>query len=128
MRNNIPTSSNASKGEHVENYTEKLFELAGYKSMLPSNLRVNGNQGIDHVFYKEDANGNIIEMIIAESKYNTSKLGNTNFGKQMSNSPNPNTIINSSKIDTFLTNNPNSVTKLLLRMDKNGVVKTKELQ
>ncbi len=42
-------------------------------------------QGIDHIFLRIDKNGLPNDVIFAETKYNTSRLGNTRDGKQMSN-------------------------------------------
>lgn len=42
-----------------------------------------GRQGIDHVFIQVDKNGLPRDMILAESKYGSSKLGNTKDGTQM---------------------------------------------
>lgn len=40
--------------------------------------------GIDHVLVSRNADGTIDELIIAETKFNTSQKGDTNDGKQMS--------------------------------------------
>lgn len=70
---------NHAVGEITENLMIRYFESSGWKK-IPSQI---GRQGIDGLFIKME--GEIIkEVLIVESKYNTSILQLTNHGTQMS--------------------------------------------
>lgn len=43
-----------------------------------------GRNGIDGLYFKEDKDKGVVSVLICESKYGTSKLGDTQNGKQMS--------------------------------------------
>ena len=74
--------------KHIDNIVGKInesvmvnfFEKNGWKRLKGEV----GRNGIDGLFIKTDKNGHIIDVLIVEAKYNTSNLGKTNFGKQMS--------------------------------------------
>lgn len=57
------------KGNYGEAVTKECMEARGYRS-LPS--KVNGNQGIDHVFVKCNPDGTISEIRLCETKTDTS--------------------------------------------------------
>jgi len=74
--------------KHIDNIVGKIneslminfFEKNGWKR-IEGEI---GRNGIDGLFIKTDKKGRIIDVLITEAKYNTSNLGKTNFGKQMS--------------------------------------------
>ncbi|MEO2068212.1 MAG: hypothetical protein ABGX27_01710 [Desulfurobacteriaceae bacterium] len=61
---------------------DKYYKLGGWEK-LPGEV---GRNGIDGLYIKRSNKGKIIDVLIAESKYNKSQLGNTLCGKQMSKS------------------------------------------
>ena len=68
-------------GQIGESVMTKFFTASGWKQ-IPGEV---GRNGIDGLFVKRDKNGNIIDVIFAESKYNTSRLKLTKAdGQQMS--------------------------------------------
>jgi len=67
-------------GKINESIMVKFFEKDGWKRIEGEV----GRNGIDGLFVKRDKHGRIIDVLVAEAKYNTSNLGKTNFGKQMS--------------------------------------------
>ncbi len=73
------------KGAFGENVAGKTFlrnylqAEGGWESITPRS----GRQGFDHVFIKQGAQGEIKDLMIAESKYNTSILSETKDGIQM---------------------------------------------
>ncbi len=73
------------KGTMAEKITDKIMKKQGY-TKLPS--KVEGNHGIDGLYAKYDKNGNVSEMVINETKFNSKgklKLGRTKrIGRQMS--------------------------------------------
>ena len=62
-----------------ENIMNKYFKSMGW-SKIEGEI---GRNGIDGIFIKRKA-GLIIDIMVVESKYNKSTLGNTNHGRQMS--------------------------------------------
>jgi hypothetical protein len=69
------------RGDVVEEFTKRFFEAEGWK---PVDAKV-GNSGIDNLFIKTDKNGNVRDVLIVESKANSSTLGTTKGkGVQMS--------------------------------------------
>lgn len=70
---------NHAAGEITENLMIRYFESSGWKK-IPSQI---GRQGIDGLFIKMES-GIIKDVLIVESKYNTSILQQTNHGTQMS--------------------------------------------
>jgi hypothetical protein len=71
---------NKKVGKINEYIMSKYFESTGWER-IEGEVGVNG---IDGLFVKRDKYGNIKEVLFVESKYNKSKLGNTECGKQMS--------------------------------------------
>lgn len=71
--------ANHAVGEITENLMIRYFESSGWKK-IPSQI---GRQGIDGLFVKME-NGIIKDVLVVESKYNTSILQQTNHGTQMS--------------------------------------------
>jgi len=69
---------NLIKGEISENMMDKYFKNSGW-SKIEGEV---GRNGIDGLYIRKDANS--IKVLMAESKYNTSKLGETLHGVQMS--------------------------------------------
>lgn len=73
-------------GDVTEHLAEKVFVRevlsskrgGSWKGITPRS----GRQGLDHVFIKTDKNGVPRDLIVGESKYNTSKLGETKSGIQ----------------------------------------------
>ena len=65
---------------HAERYLTKLLKETGKWQPVRFNL---GRQGLDNVFVKVAVDGNIKDMIIADAKYKTSKLGKTQQGIQL---------------------------------------------
>ncbi|KEO84511.1 WXG100 family type VII secretion target [Tumebacillus flagellatus] len=79
-------SSNAEKGQIAEELADVVLKKAGYEK-LPS--KVGSNNGFDGVYVKYGKDGDIedilIDIIVNESKFGTSRLGKTVDGaKQMS--------------------------------------------
>ncbi|KNY27945.1 RHS repeat-associated core domain-containing protein [Pseudobacteroides cellulosolvens] len=78
--------SRKEKGAMAEKITDKMMKKKGYKK-LPS--KVEGNHGIDGLYAKYDKNGNVKELIVNETKFNSKgKLRlnkKTSMGPQMSN-------------------------------------------
>jgi hypothetical protein len=75
-------TTNAGKGALGEAAADLTFARAGY-TKLPS--KMGANQGFDGVYIKYGKNGEIQDIIINESKFNTSQLSKTVDGsKQMS--------------------------------------------
>lgn len=70
---------NKYKGNLAENIMDQFFVKDDWKRVIPS-LNNNGFDGL-YIKYK---NGIPVDMIVSESKYGSSKLGNTSNGKQMS--------------------------------------------
>ncbi|OAB45507.1 hypothetical protein PGLA_04450 [Paenibacillus glacialis] len=48
--------------------------------------KVGSNNGLDGLYVKYSDDGKVADIIINESKFGSSKLGNTKMGKQMSSS------------------------------------------
>lgn len=69
------------KGNTGENLTQAEMEKRGYKS-LPS--KYSGNQGIDHVFIKYNPDGDISDIIVAETKAHDGSPDSNYNQKQMS--------------------------------------------
>lgn len=84
IRKELPEVSeaiiNKIKGNIVEGLMDSIFKKQGWIK-LEGEYGVNG---IDGLYIKRNKDGVIVDVLICESKYNTSKLGNTNDGKQMS--------------------------------------------
>ena len=59
--------------------SSQLYATGGWTPIRPRN----GPQGIDHVWIKYDKTGRPVDMIVGETKYGTSRLGMTKFGRQM---------------------------------------------
>lgn len=76
------------KAKHIDNIVGKINESIMVKFFKSSGWeRIEGEigrNGIDGLFVKRDKHGNIVDVLIAEAKYNKSQLANTNCGKQMS--------------------------------------------
>ena len=68
------------KGDISEDMMDSYFKNSGW-SKKEGEVGVNG---IDGLYVKRDSDGNINNVLAVESKYNTSKLGETNAGMQMS--------------------------------------------
>lgn len=80
----VKLTSNAQKGNYGEMKMDQYFESQGYQRISGdpvTDLNAKGHQGIDGVYYNPNGNP---KYIVGEAKYNTSKLGNTADGKQMS--------------------------------------------
>lgn len=76
--------TNAEKGLIGEEAARRTMQRAGYKEM---DARLPSNHGFDGVWVKRNADGNIVDIVITESKFTSSgrpKLPKTNMGKQMS--------------------------------------------
>ena len=82
---NKPDLTNKQKGELGEAAARKTLKRAGYEE-IPA--RLPRNNGIDGVFVKKDANGEITDIIVSESKYSSTgkaRMSDTkNMGRQMS--------------------------------------------
>ena len=59
---------------------DEYFKKSGWEK-IQGEVGVNG---IDGLYVKRDKDGNITNVLMSESKYNTSQLGDTKDGKQMS--------------------------------------------
>ena len=76
---------NAFRGDVGEVFAGKAFlkdvlqQTGKWQSITPRS----GPQGFDHLFVKTDLNGNPTGLIVGESKFNTSRLGQTRDGIQM---------------------------------------------
>ena len=60
--------------------SSQLHATGGWTPIRPRNAP----QGIDHVWITYDKTGRPVDMIVGETKYGTSRLGMTKFGRQMS--------------------------------------------
>lgn len=67
-------------GDITENMMNSYFRSSGW-TKLEGEI---GNKGIDGLFIKRNKKGEIIDVLVVESKYNKSSLMNRNSGKQMS--------------------------------------------
>lgn len=85
LRTRLSSNTRGFKGAFGENiaqrtFLENILEKSGnWKSLTP---RL-GSQGLDHVFIKYDKYGNPKQLMVAESKYGSSRLGFTKDGIQM---------------------------------------------
>lgn len=77
---NVATSNHA-VGTINENLMIKYFKSTGW-TRIEGEI---GRNGIDGLFIKRNKNGQIIDILVAESKYNKSGLQHTTNGKQMTN-------------------------------------------
>lgn len=68
------------KGDISENMMDWYFKNSKWEK-LEGEV---GSNGIDGLYVKRDKDGNIKDVMVVESKYNKSKLGDTLNGKQMS--------------------------------------------
>ncbi|WP_066402724.1 hypothetical protein [Aliarcobacter cryaerophilus] len=71
---------NKVKGDISEGLMDYYFKKSGW-SKIEGEVGING---IDGLYIKRDKEGNITDLMIVESKYGGSKLGDTLDGKQMS--------------------------------------------
>ncbi|WNL16890.1 hypothetical protein QUR79_03720 [Arcobacter cryaerophilus gv. pseudocryaerophilus] len=71
---------NKIKGNASEQLMDEYFKKSGWEK-VEGEVGVNG---IDGLYVKRDKDGNITNVLMSESKYNTSQLGDTKDGKQMS--------------------------------------------
>jgi len=77
-----PTALRGSLGENVASKAfmkNVLAKTGNWQSVTPRS----GPQGLDHLFIKTDQNGIPRQLLVGESKYNTSPLGTTKDGTQM---------------------------------------------
>jgi hypothetical protein len=77
---------NHAKGELTEALTERFmtegfFERTG--NWVPGTPASIGRTGIDGLLFKTDTKGYVRDMMVTETKYGSSKLGNTKDGVQM---------------------------------------------
>lgn len=121
--------SNAKKGEYGESQTSAFMEQHGYRDVA-NHGNTNAN-GIDHIFINDSGH-----VVIVESKYGSSRLGDTNDGRQMSQpwlqgtpgtSPNSRletalegTGISLADVENALDNG--QISTLLSKIDRNGNV------
>lgn len=75
-----PTQVNHAVGEINERLMLRFYENSGWKAV---DGQV-GRTGFDGLFVKYDDAGSIRDLLIVESKFNTSTLKSTNHGRQMS--------------------------------------------
>lgn len=68
------------KGDISEKTMDEYFKKTGWEKTEGEV----GCNGIDGLYVKRDKDRNITDILVVESKYNTSKLGDTLNGKQMS--------------------------------------------
>lgn len=84
IKEQVPDANDANINKIKGNISEKLmdwyFQNTGWEK-LEGEV---GCNGIDGLYVKRDKDGNIKQILICESKYNTSQLGETNNGTQMS--------------------------------------------
>ena len=79
-------SPNALKGSMGESfaskvYTQRVLKSGDWKTLTPRS----GPQGLDHLFIQTNKDGLPTDLLVGESKYNTSRLGKTLSGIQMGN-------------------------------------------
>lgn len=72
--------ANHAVGDISEQVMHRHFESTGWQR-IDGQI---GRSGIDGLFIKRNSQGHVREVLIAESKVNTSALQNTNHGEQMS--------------------------------------------
>jgi hypothetical protein len=72
--------SSAPKGVLAESRTALTMQKAGYQE-LPARLK--RNNGFDGVWIKRDANGNIMDIVITESKFSSSGAASLTKTKTM---------------------------------------------
>lgn len=70
---------NIIKGKIFEQFMDEYFKNSGW-TKIEGEI---GRNGIDGLYVRRDKNGEL-KVLIVESKYNTSKLSDTQHGKQMS--------------------------------------------
>lgn len=75
-----PSAINHKVGELNERVMNRYYTSSGWRQ-LPGEI---GRNGIDGLFVKYRRDGSIRDVLISESKYNFSPLGNTLHGRQMS--------------------------------------------
>lgn len=75
-----PTAVNHKVGELNERVMNAYYTSSGWRQ-LPGEV---GRNGIDGLFVKYRRDGSIRDVLVSESKYNFSPLGNTQHGRQMS--------------------------------------------
>ncbi|MCI6641346.1 MULTISPECIES: hypothetical protein [Campylobacter] len=68
------------KGDISEKTMDEYFKRTGWEKIEGEV----GCNGIDGLYVKRDKDENITDVLVVESKYNTSRLGNTKNGEQMS--------------------------------------------
>ncbi|KAB7705326.1 transposase [Bacillus aerolatus] len=126
----LPLEKTKHKGNYGEMKMDDFFESQGYtriSSDRVTDLDDKIIKGIDGVY--ENSNPPP-KYVIAESKYGSSRLGNTRDGRQMSD----NWVEGSERLDTAVSKevadeirmeailNPENVQKVLIKIDKNGSV------
>lgn len=84
LKEGLPECNDANinkiKGNISEEIMDEYFKKSGWEK-IEGEVGVNG---IDGLYIKRDKDGNIKDTLMVESKYNTSQLGDTKDGKQMS--------------------------------------------
>lgn len=75
-----PSAINHKVGELNERVMNRYYTSSGWRQ-LPGEV---GRNGIDGLFVKYRRDGSVKDVLVSESKYNFSPLGNTQHGKQMS--------------------------------------------
>ena len=73
VRNRYIQKLNVAKGDFVENFTDLFYKQGGWKK---TNNMV-GVNGIDGLYYKLHKTGNVEDVIVAECKFGSSRLGTT---------------------------------------------------
>lgn len=67
-------------GEFNEKLMNNYYKNSGWRQIQGEI----GRTGIDGLFIKKNSDGVVVDVLMTESKYNTSQLATTNSGKQMS--------------------------------------------
>jgi hypothetical protein len=75
-----PTAVNHKVGELNERVMNAYYTSSGWRQ-LPGEV---GRNGIDGLFVRYRRDGSVRDVLVSESKYNFSPLGNTQHGRQMS--------------------------------------------
>ncbi|GAB6065073.1 hypothetical protein JCM9492_01650 [Aquifex pyrophilus] len=68
-------------GEITERFIHKILSSEGWEQI---EAKYSSGKGIDLLYVKRGPRGEIKEVLVVESKYNTSTLGRASYGKQMS--------------------------------------------
>ena len=129
------------KGNFGEILMDEYYKAKGYEKIdlrkdVIRELDDKIEKGIDAIYCKKDNAGNVVEYIIGEAKYGTSQLNNLVDGtRQMDNDWVTERLKDAlgadsqdiKKITDLLENNDSSISKVVFRVDSDGLISEKIL-